>query len=55
MAETTYYQKDRDIILSKTKNYYNNNIKILRERVRSKYRELSEEEKNKRRQYAKNR
>ena len=55
MAETAYCQKNRDIILNRAKNCYNHNIKILRERARSKYREISEEEKNKKREYARNR
>ena len=55
MAETAYYQKNRDIILNRAKNYYNNNIKILRERARNKYRELPEEEKNKKTEFEKSR
>ena len=41
----TYYQKDRDVVLSKAKDYYKNNKDILREKARDKYRNLSEEEK----------
>ena len=41
-------KKNRDIILQRAKNYYSNNIKILRERARNKYRELPEEEKKNR-------
>ena len=46
MSETTYYEKNRDVILSRAKDYYENNKKLLRERAKNKYRELSEEEKN---------
>ena len=41
----TYYQKDRDVVLSKAKDHYKNNKDILREKARDKYRNLSEEEK----------
>ena len=41
----TYYQKDRDAVLSKAKDYYKNNKDILRGKARDKYRNLSEEEK----------
>ena len=46
MSETTYYEKNRDVILNRAKDYYENNKKLLRERAKNKYRELSEEEKN---------
>ena len=48
MSETTYYQRNREVILSRAKDYYENNKELLRERERAKnkYRELSEEEKN---------
>ena len=55
MAETAYYQINRDIILNRAKNYYNSNIETLREKTRNKCWELPEEEKNKKREYAKNR
>ena len=45
MSETTYYQRNREVILNKAKNYYENNKESLRERAKNKYRELSEEEK----------
>ena len=47
MSETTYYQRIREVILNRAKDYYENNKELLRERERakSKYRELSEEEK----------
>ena len=45
-AYLTYYQKDRDVILNRVKDYYENGKKRLREKARDKYRNLSEEEKN---------
>ena len=41
----TYYQRNKDVILNKTKDYYKKNKERLREQVRDKYRKLSEEEK----------
>ena len=38
--------KERDVILNRAKDYYENNKELLRERAKNKYRELSEEEKN---------
>ena len=43
----TYYQKNRDVILNRAKDYYENDKGRLREQARDKYRNLSEEEKNK--------
>ena len=43
MSETTYYEKNRDVILNRAKDYYENNKELLRETARNKYRELSEE------------
>ena len=51
MSETTYYQRNREAILNKAKDYYENNTELLRERAKNKYRELSEEEKNIKREY----
>ena len=53
MSETTYYQRNREVILNKAKDYYENNKELLRERERKREREreqktnieLSEEEK----------
>ena len=52
MSETTYYQRKREVILNRAKDYYENNKELLRERSRNKYRELSEE-KNLKREYGK--
>ena len=53
MSETTYYQRNREVILNRAKDYYENNKELLRERAKNKYRELSEEEKNIKREYGK--
>ena len=31
MSETTYYQRNRDIMLNRAKDYYENNKELLRE------------------------
>ena len=54
-ADLTYRQRNREVILNRAKDYYENDKKRLREQARDKYRNLSEEEKNKRREYGKNR
>ena len=41
----TYYQKNRDVVLSKAKDYYKNNKERLRKQARDKYRNLLEEKK----------
>ena len=38
----TYYQKSRDVILNRAKDYYENNKEKLRVQVRDKYRNVSE-------------
>ena len=52
MSETTYYQRNWDIIPNRAKDYYKNDR--LRDNARDKYRNLSEE-KNKKREYGRNR
>ena len=32
MSETAYYQRNRDVILNRAKDYYENNKELLRER-----------------------
>ena len=54
-ADLIYYQKNRDVILNRTKDYYENNKERLRKQPRNKDRNLSEEEKNKKREYRINR
>ena len=46
-VDLSYYQKNRDIILNRAKDHYENDKGRLREQARDKYRNLSEEEKNK--------
>ena len=43
MSETTYYQRNREIIINRAKEYYKNNKEVLKEKAKNKYRELSEE------------
>ena len=45
----------REKILNRAKDYYENNKDVLRKKVKNKYRELSEEEKNKKGEYGRNR
>ena len=47
MSNLTYHQWSRDVILNRAKDYYENNKERLREQARDQYRNLSEEEKNK--------
>ena len=54
-ADLTYYKRNREVILNRAKDYYENDKKRLRKQARDKYRNLSEEEKNKKRDYGKNR
>ena len=41
MNNTTYYQRNRDVILSRVKDYYENDKKRLKGQARGKYRNLS--------------
>ena len=34
MSETTYYQRNREVILNRAKDYYENNKELLRERAK---------------------
>ena len=54
MSNTTYYQKNRDVILNSAKYYCESNKKRLIEQARDKYRNLSEEDKNEKRVYGRN-
>ena len=56
MDYCTYYQKNRDVILKRAKDYYCNNIdgiRSIRKNMREKYENLSEEDKEKMRKYQK--
>ena len=44
-AYLTYYQRNRDVILNRAKDYYENDKERLRVQARDKYRKLSEEKK----------
>ena len=54
-ADLTSYQRNRDVILNRTKDYYENDKESLREQAREKYGNLFEEQKNKKREYGKSR
>ena len=55
MSEETYYQRNRNVILTRAKDYYENNKESLTERAKNKYRELPENEKDVKRQYQRDR
>ena len=55
MDNTTYYQRNRETMLNRAKFYYENDKEWLREQARNKYRDLSEENKEKKREHGKNR
>ena len=46
-SDLTYFQRNRDVILNRSNDYYENNKERLREQTRDKYRDLCEEEKKK--------
>ena len=50
-TDLTYYQRNRDVVLNKAKDYYKNDKKRSREQARNKYRILSEEDKDKKGEY----
>ena len=45
MSDLIYYQKNRDVIINRTKYYYEDNKERLKKHSRDKYRNSSEEEK----------
>ena len=47
MDNATSYQRNREKILNRAKDYYENDKERLREQARNKYRNLSEEDKEK--------
>ena len=49
MSGTTYCKRNRDVILNRAKDCYENNKEVLREKAKNKYRKLSEENKCKER------
>ena len=54
-VDLTYFQRNRDVILNRAKDYYENDKERLTEYARDKYRNLHEEQKNKKREYGQNR
>ena len=42
MSRATYYERNRDVILNRVKNYCENSKELLRQRAKNKYRELPE-------------
>ena len=53
MDNTTYYHRNREIMLNGEKRHYEK--ERLKEQARNKYRNLSEKDKKKKREYGKNR
>ena len=52
---TTFYKKPRKTILDQAKEYYESNKDRIRIQVRNKYTELSDEERNIKREFGRNR
>ena len=55
MSGITYYQRNREVMLNRAKRYYHDNIEVLREKTKNKYRELSGKENNIKREYGRDR
>ena len=55
MDNATYYQRNREILLNRAKDYYENNKERLKELARNKHRNVSEDDKNIKWEYGKNR
>ena len=53
--DLTYYQRNRDVILNRVKDYQENDKERLKQQARDKYRNLSEKEKDKKRESGRNR
>ena len=54
MSNSTYYQKNKDVIINRAKDYYENDKERLKKQAKDKYRNLSEE-KNEKSEYGGNR
>ena len=52
-VDLIYYQRNRNVILNRVKDYYENDKERLRQQTRDKYRNLSEEGKNIKKEYGK--
>ena len=55
MSGTTYYQRNKDVILNRANEYYRNNKDELKVKARDKSRELSKDGNDVKRQYQRNR
>ena len=55
MTDLNYYQRNRDVILNRAKDYYDNDKERLKKQARDKCRNLSEKDKNKKREYGRSR
>ena len=55
MSRTTYYERNRDVILNRAKDYNENNKELLRKKAKRKCRELPENEKDVKRQHQRDR
>ena len=55
MSEKSYYQRNKEVILNRAKEYYENNKERLREQERNRYRVLSGTEKDIKREYGRHR
>ena len=49
-VQLTYYQRNREVILNRAKDYYENDKERLKRQARNKYRDLPEEEEEKKRE-----
>ena len=55
MGGTTYYKRNKETVSNRLKHFDQNIKKVLREKARTKYRELPEEEENVKGEYGRNR
>ena len=53
MDNSTYYQKNRGVILQRANDFYYSNIEAIRKNMRDNYKNLSEEEREKMKNYQK--
>ena len=53
MSNTSFYQRNRWVILNRAKDYYENDKKRLKKQASDKYRHLSEDEKKKKKRIQK--
>ena len=54
-SEITYHQRNRELILNRAKDYYENDKERLKVQARVKYRNLFKEDKYRKREYGRNR